>query len=296
MSLLKLYWCQQLKESTGHFDYAVKTQTSLAPLSRFRGSRVTTAHAHQCCRFQSHAKTVPSRMKYAVKVQRSLAPLSWFPGSRKPTAHVHQCCRFQSYAKSRRLHAIANDIYKQNLHCVNHIPGIHDNGPPRTTLWRLTLTAYWQGNWQSVNQHSWDPRQRTTWSRRVTSDFNSVFHVYSVNKRMFLTTAKLAGACPTYAELIPATAITFKKHARMKWLITRLQQKEHPLIWIHYESGLLGRTGTGKLITIALNAPDIYTHEWNKHKFEYFGNGLNRIFHSQMRQCSSFIKWFSSVQ
>ena len=79
---------------------------------------------------------------YAVKVQRSLAPLSWFPGSRKPTAHVHQCCRFQSYAKSRRLHAIANEIYKRNLHCVNHIPGIHDNGPPRTTLWRLTLTAY----------------------------------------------------------------------------------------------------------------------------------------------------------
>ena len=75
---------------------------------------------------------------------QSLAPLSWFPGSRKPTAHVHQCCRFQSYAKSRRLHAIANEIYKRNLHCVNHIPGIH-NGPPRTTLWRLTLTltAYW---------------------------------------------------------------------------------------------------------------------------------------------------------
>ena len=71
---------------------------------------------------------------YAVKFQRSLAPLSWFPGSCKPTAHVHQCCRFQSYAKSRRLHAIANEIYKQNLHCVNHIPGIHDNGPPRTTL------------------------------------------------------------------------------------------------------------------------------------------------------------------
>ena len=80
--------------------------------------------------------------QYAVKVQRSLAPLSWFPGSRKPTAHVHQCYRFQSYAKSRRLHAIANEIYKQNLHCVNHIPGIHDNAPPRTTLWRLTLTAY----------------------------------------------------------------------------------------------------------------------------------------------------------
>ena len=89
---------------------------------------------------------------YAVKVQRSLAPLSWFPGSRKPTAHVHQCCRFQSYAKSRRLHAITNEIYKQSLHCVNHIPGIHDNGPPWTTLWRLTLTAYC---WIAVPEHNW---------------------------------------------------------------------------------------------------------------------------------------------
>ena len=48
--------------------YAVKAQTSLAPLSRFRVSRVTTAHAHQCCIFQSYAKTVPSRMKLAMKV------------------------------------------------------------------------------------------------------------------------------------------------------------------------------------------------------------------------------------
>ena len=34
-----------------------------------------------------------------------------------------------------------------------------------------------QRNWQSVNQHSWDPWQWTTWSRRVTSDFNSVYTV-----------------------------------------------------------------------------------------------------------------------
>ena len=75
--------------------YAVKAQTSLAPLSRFRGSRVTTAHAQECCRFQSYAKIVPSRMKLTMKLTK-------------------------------------------------HEP------------------------------HSWDPRQRTTWSRRVTSDFNSV--------------------------------------------------------------------------------------------------------------------------
>ena len=48
--------------------YAFKAQTSLAPLSRFRGSRVTTAHAHQCCTFQSYAKTVPSRMKLTMKL------------------------------------------------------------------------------------------------------------------------------------------------------------------------------------------------------------------------------------
>ena len=48
--------------------YAVKAQTSLAPLSRFHGSRVTTAHAHQCCIFQSYAKTVPSRMKLTMKL------------------------------------------------------------------------------------------------------------------------------------------------------------------------------------------------------------------------------------
>ena len=52
-------------------EYVVKAQTSLAPLSRFRGSRVTTAHAHQihqCCIFQSYAKTVPSQMKLTMKL------------------------------------------------------------------------------------------------------------------------------------------------------------------------------------------------------------------------------------
>ena len=32
----------------------------------------------------------------------------------------------------------------------------------------------WLWNWRCVNQHSWDLWQRTMWSRRVTSDFNSV--------------------------------------------------------------------------------------------------------------------------
>ena len=37
--------------------YAVKAQTSLAPLSWFPGSRIPTAPVHQCCRFQSYAKS-----------------------------------------------------------------------------------------------------------------------------------------------------------------------------------------------------------------------------------------------
>ena len=36
----------------------------------------------------------------------------------------------------------------------------------------------WLWNWLCVNQHSWDPWQRTTWSRRVTSDFNSVLQLF----------------------------------------------------------------------------------------------------------------------
>ena len=52
-------------------QYAVKAKTSLAPLSRFRGSLVTTAHAHQCCRFQSYAKTVPSRMKLTSEIDKA---------------------------------------------------------------------------------------------------------------------------------------------------------------------------------------------------------------------------------
>ena len=44
-----------------------------------------------------------------------------------------------SYVKS----AIAYEIDKRNWQSVNHIPGIHDNGPRDQGLWRPTLTAYW---------------------------------------------------------------------------------------------------------------------------------------------------------
>ena len=47
----------QSLHALARFIYGVKVQTSLAPLSWFPGSRVPTAHVHQCCRFQSYAKT-----------------------------------------------------------------------------------------------------------------------------------------------------------------------------------------------------------------------------------------------
>ena len=52
------------------FLYAVKVQRSLAPLSRFRGSHITTAH-EQCCRFQSYAKSVPSPMKLTSEIDKA---------------------------------------------------------------------------------------------------------------------------------------------------------------------------------------------------------------------------------
>ena len=57
--------------------YAVTAQTSLAPLSWFHGSRVTTAHAHQCCIFQSYAKTVPSRIKLTIREPASMTTDTW---------------------------------------------------------------------------------------------------------------------------------------------------------------------------------------------------------------------------
>ena len=41
------------------------------------GSRVTTAHAHQCCIFQSYAKTVPSRMKLTMREPASMTTDMW---------------------------------------------------------------------------------------------------------------------------------------------------------------------------------------------------------------------------
>ena len=54
-------------------------------------------------------------------------------------------------------------------------------------------------------------------------DFHNVFksHAYYVDKRLFLTTAELDGACPTYQQLmsakwIPAIEIILKEAGELK--------------------------------------------------------------------------------
>ena len=70
-----IFWISQIpfmlmKARADWTRYAVTVQTSLAPLSWFPGSRIPTAHVHQCCRFQSYVKTVPSRMKSTTKLTK----------------------------------------------------------------------------------------------------------------------------------------------------------------------------------------------------------------------------------
>ena len=75
----------------------------------------------------------------------------------KPKRHSLRCHGFVVYALLLRMHTNVVDFRVMRRLCRRE--------------WN------WQWNWQSVNQHSWDPRQRTTWSRRVTSDFNSVLSI-----------------------------------------------------------------------------------------------------------------------
>ena len=78
-------------------------------------------------------------------------------------------------------------------------------------------------------------------------DFHNVFkfHAYSVNIRLFLTTAKLVRGLSDVATTNVCKVDTsnrnhIERSRWMKWLITGLRQKKYPLIWIHYESPLLG--------------------------------------------------------
>ena len=74
---------QQTSAYTSLGQYAVKVQRSLAPLSRFCGSHIPTAHAHQCCRFQSYARS--HAIAYEIDLQAKFTlrePHSWDPRQR----------------------------------------------------------------------------------------------------------------------------------------------------------------------------------------------------------------------
>ena len=100
-------------------QYAVKAQTSLAPLSWFHGSCVTTAHAHQCCIFQSYAKTVPSRMKSTMCEPASMTTDTW---SRHMTSDFNSVFEW-SFEWSFKLH---NFFYYLNYVFCSRVKTILD--------------------------------------------------------------------------------------------------------------------------------------------------------------------------
>ena len=107
------------KEDQG--QYAVKAQTSLAPLSWFHGSRVTTAHAHQCCIFQSYAKTVPSRMKLTMKLtMREPASMTTDTWSRRVTSDFNSVYNI-SYAAAIPSHRKAIPWEPHTLRINGHV-------------------------------------------------------------------------------------------------------------------------------------------------------------------------------
>ena len=86
-----IIWTRQPDALSGpvkYSQYAVKVQRSLAPLSRFRGSHIPSAHEQECCRFQSYANSVRSPMKFTREID-----IAWttFLGS-TTTDHVITSC------------------------------------------------------------------------------------------------------------------------------------------------------------------------------------------------------------
>ena len=74
----RIIWLAYLETEISHcLLYAVKAQTSLAPLSWFPGSRIPTAHMHQCCRFQSYANS--HAIAYEI-YKRNLQRVNRIPG------------------------------------------------------------------------------------------------------------------------------------------------------------------------------------------------------------------------
>ena len=81
------------------YQYAVKAHTSLAPLSRFRGSHSTTAHEEQCCRFQSYAKTAIANEIY----KRNWQSVNHIPGIHDKGPRDHGLWRLILTAYSKYL-------------------------------------------------------------------------------------------------------------------------------------------------------------------------------------------------
>ena len=119
----------------------------IIPLSHYDNFATTCLQVEkkkvsECIKFEYILVSRSSRSIYAVKVQRSLAPLSRFRGS-----HI--------------------TILRMNNNVVDF--RVMRNLCHR--LWNL------QAKLTKREPHFWDPRQRTTWSGHVTSDFNSVLAV-----------------------------------------------------------------------------------------------------------------------
>ena len=135
---------QSARKSTRPLSqYAVKAQTSLAPLSWCHGSRVTTAHVHQCCIFQSYAKTVPSRMKLTMKLtMREPA----FMGS-MTTDHVITACDVW-----------LNSVYKPITFCLEpgHLCGASNlNEPPFLSAFDSVEGSSTRGYKKFTNRGGW---------------------------------------------------------------------------------------------------------------------------------------------
>ena len=97
----------------------------------------------------------------------------------KPKRHLLRCHGFVVHALLLRMHTNVVDF----------------------RVMRRLCRREW--NWQSVNQHSWDPRQRTTWSRRVTSDFNSVLHTMYKSMIWNFKSQNLVYMCSHFTVCVP---------------------------------------------------------------------------------------------
>ena len=112
-------------------------------------------------------------------------------------------------------------------------------------------------------------------------DFRNVFklHAYSVNKRLFSTTAKLVRGLSDVATTNVCKVDTsnrnhIERSRWMKWLITGLRQKKYPLIWIHYESPLFSRHGKEYEDILVHDGLLWRAREWGKKRTQRGGGGV----------------------